>query len=60
MAELKAWARQHGGFPKEAAVLLRTGCDQWWSPAIGADRPTYYNCGSAKGKFRQPGFSKRP
>ena len=58
VAALKAWARQHGGFPQEAAVLLRTGCDRWWSPAIGADRPTYYNCGSANGKFRQPGFSK--
>jgi kynurenine formamidase len=58
VAALKTWARQHGGFPKEAAVLLRTGCDRWWSPAIGADRPTYYNCGSANGKFRQPGFSK--
>jgi kynurenine formamidase len=55
---LKDWAQQHGGFPQEAAVLLRTGCDRWWSPAIGADRPTYYNCGSANGKFRQPGFSK--
>ena len=58
VAALKAWAEQHGGFPQEAAVLLRTGCDRWWSPAIGADRPTYYNCGSANGKFRQPGFSK--
>jgi kynurenine formamidase len=55
---LKDWAQQHGGFPQEAAVLLRTGCDRWWSPAIGADRPTYYNCGGANGKFRQPGFSK--
>jgi kynurenine formamidase len=58
VAALKTWAEQHGGFPQEAAVLLRTGCDRWWSPAIGADRPTYYNCGSADGKFRQPGFSK--
>jgi kynurenine formamidase len=55
---LKTWAKRHGGIPQESAVLLRTGCDRWWSPAIGADRPTYYNCGSADGKFRQPGFSK--
>ena len=55
---LKTWAQQHGGFPQESAVLLRTGCDRWWSPTIGAERPTYYNCGSANGKFRQPGFSK--
>jgi kynurenine formamidase len=58
VAALKTWAEQHGGIPQESAVLLRTGCDRWWSPAIGADRPTYYNCGSADGKFRQPGFSK--
>jgi kynurenine formamidase len=58
VSDLKAWEAAHGSFPKQAAVLLRTGCDRWWGPEIGRDIPTYYNCGSADGKFRQPGFSK--
>jgi kynurenine formamidase len=56
--DLRRWESQHGAFPKQSAVLLRTGCDRWWSPRIGRDIPTYYNCGSAAGRFRQPGFSK--
>jgi kynurenine formamidase len=39
-------------------VLLWTGCDAFWGPAIAPDEATYYNCGSADGTFRQPGFSK--
>jgi kynurenine formamidase len=55
---LKQWEADHGQIPEGAAVLLRTGCDRFWSTAIGRDIPTYYNCGSADGKFRQPGFAK--
>ena len=58
VADLRSWQAHHGAFPKQAAVLLETGCDRWWSPRIGRDVPTYYNCGSAAGRFRQPGFSK--
>ena len=56
--DLRRWEARHGAFPQQSAVLLRTGCDRWWSPRIGRDIPTYYNCGSAAGRFRQPGFSK--
>jgi len=59
VADLKAWEGVHGAFPKESAVLLRTGCDRYWGPEIGRHIPTYYNCGSAHGRFRQPGFSRR-
>jgi kynurenine formamidase len=58
IADLKAWEAAHGPFAKRSAVLLWTGCDRFWGPAIGRDVPTYYNCGSADGRFRQPGFSK--
>ena len=58
VADLKAWQVAHGAFPKDAAVLLWTGCDRFWGPEIGRDVPTYYNCGSADGRFRQPGFSE--
>jgi kynurenine formamidase len=59
VADLKAWQAANGAFPANSAVLLWTGCDRWWGPAIGRTVPTYYNCGSANGRFRQPGFSKR-
>jgi kynurenine formamidase len=58
VADLKAWQNVHGPLPKESAVLLRTGCDRFWGPQIGRHVPTYYNCGSADGRFRQPGFAK--
>jgi kynurenine formamidase len=57
--DLTTWRDSHGPFPKDAAVLLRTGCDKWWGPEIGARIKTYYNCGSADGKYRQPGFSEK-
>ncbi len=58
VADLQAWEADHGALPNESAVLLRTGCDRWWGPDLAPDEPTYYNCGSAAGRFRQPGFSK--
>jgi kynurenine formamidase len=58
VSELRAWEADHGDIPSGAAVLLRTGCDRYWGPTLAADRPTYYNCGTADGRFRQPGFSR--
>ena len=58
VAELKAWEADNGQIPDGAAVLLWTGCDRFWGPALSPDKPTYYNCGSAAGRFRQPGFSE--
>ena len=58
VAELKTWEADNGQIPDGAAVLLWTGCDRFWGPALVPDRPTYYNCGSAAGRFRQPGFSR--
>ena len=49
VADLKAWEPSHGQIPPRSAVLLWTGCDRWWGPAIGADVRTYYNCGTGKG-----------
>lgn len=57
VAELKSWEADNGQIPDGAAVLLWTGCDRFWGPALAPDKPTYYNCGSAAGRFRQPGFS---
>jgi kynurenine formamidase len=57
--DIRDWESVHGKIPNDAAVLLRTGCDRFWGPEIGRDIPTYYNCGSADGRFRQPGFSKQ-
>jgi len=56
--DLRRWERRHGAMPSQAAVLLQTGCDRFWGVAISRDKPTYYNCGSAAGRFRQPGFAK--
>jgi kynurenine formamidase len=58
VADLKAWQAANGAFPSNSAVLLWTGCDKWWGPETGSHVPTYYNCGSGQGSFRQPGFSK--
>ncbi len=58
VAELRAWEADNGPIPPGAAVLLWTGCDRFWGPALAPDRRTYYNCGSAAGRFRQPGFSR--
>ena len=57
VADLEAWEAEHGAMPKEAAVLLWTGCDEFWGPDRGAGTLNYYTCGSGKGGFHQPGFS---
>ena len=57
VADLEAWVTEHGPMPQEAAVLLRTGCDEFWGPDRGPGTESYYSCGSGKGGFHQPGFS---
>jgi kynurenine formamidase len=57
VGDLKAWEARYGPMPEGAAVIARTGCDQWWS-ARQTGR-TYYNCGSGGAGLHQPGFSLR-
>jgi len=57
IADLEAWVAEHGAMPEEAAVLLWTGCDEFWGPDRGPGTVSYYTCGSGKGGFHQPGFS---
>ena len=57
VADLQAWVAEHGAMPQEAAVLLWTGCDEFWGPDRGPGTVSYYTCGSGKGGFHQPGFS---
>jgi kynurenine formamidase len=55
--DLRDWTDANGPMPKDAAVLLWTGCDRFWGPDSGPGVITYYTCGSGKGGFHQPGFS---
>ena len=57
VADLEAWVAEHGPMPQDAAVLLWTGCDEFWGPDRGPGTVNYYTCGSGKGGFHQPGFS---
>ena len=57
-ADLQQWEVDHGEMPEGAAVLLWTGCDEFWGPELAADEPTYYNCGQPGARFSQPGFSR--
>ena len=57
--DLKDWEAANGPMPKDAAVLLWTGCDAFWGPDRGPGVVSYYTCGSKKGGFHQPGFSLR-
>jgi kynurenine formamidase len=57
VGDLKAWEARYGPMPEGAAVIARTGCDQWWS-ARRTGR-TYYNCGTGGAGLHQPGFSLR-
>lgn len=57
-ADLQDWEAANGEMPSGAAVILWTGCDEFWGPDLAKDEPTYYNCGQAGAKFSQPGFSK--
>jgi kynurenine formamidase len=57
--DLKDWEAAFGPMPQGAAVIGRTGCSRFWGPRRGAGIPTYYNCGSERAGFHQPGFSER-
>src|SRR5256714_6826167 len=59
VADMKAWIRHHGSMPKNAAVILRTGCDRVWGPDAAPTDRTYYNCGTGRRGLHQPGFSLR-
>jgi kynurenine formamidase len=56
--DLQAWIAENGPMPKESAVIAWTGCARWWGPQSGAGVPSYYNCGSGRRGFHQPGFSE--
>jgi kynurenine formamidase len=58
VADLKAWQTDHGQMPSGAAVLLETGCDRFWANGDAPRERTYYNCGSGRQGFHQPGFSR--
>jgi kynurenine formamidase len=58
VAELKAWETTYGPMPQGAAVLLETGCSDYWDDGNVAGEPTYYNCGSGLRGNHQPGFSR--
>jgi kynurenine formamidase len=58
VADLTAWEAEHGEIPTGAAVLLLTGCDRFWANGDVNREPTYYNCGSGRPGFHQPGFSR--
>ena len=55
VADLEAWEREFGQMPEGAAVLLLTGCSEFWSRR-GARN--YLNCGSGRAGIHQPGFSR--
>jgi kynurenine formamidase len=57
IADLKGWIATYGPMPKDAAVILRTGCDRFWGPDTRGTDPTYYNCGTGRRGLHQPGFS---
>ena len=57
IADMKAWVAHHGPMPKNAAVILRTGCDRFWGPDNTPTHRTYYNCGTGRRGLHQPGFS---
>ena len=46
-ADLQDWdeGRHHGEMPPGAAVLLWTGCDEFWGPDLAKGKPTYLHCG---------------
>jgi kynurenine formamidase len=53
--ELKAWEDTYGQMPSGAAVLLLTGCSDFWA---GHGDANYLNCGSGRSGVHQPGFSR--
>lgn len=53
--ELEAWEDTYGQMPSGAAVLLLTGCSDFWADHGDAN---YFNCGSGRSGVHQPGFSR--
>src|SRR5262245_60937374 len=54
--ELKDWKGANGELPSGAAVLLLTGCSDYWSGGDADGEPNYFNCGSGRSGVHQPGF----
>ncbi len=57
IADLQAWEAEFGQMPEGAAVLLLTGCSEFWAAGPDDDR-SYENCGSGLDGGHQPGFSR--
>lgn len=58
VADLRAFEAEHGEIPSGAAVLLLTGCDEFWANGDEDGEPNYFNCGSGRRGDHQPGFSR--
>jgi kynurenine formamidase len=56
LEDLEAWSVEHGPMPQGSAVIAWTGCSEFWGPERGPV-PSYYNCGTGRTGFHQPGFS---
>jgi kynurenine formamidase len=57
VGDLEEWVQAHGPMPTGAAVLAWTGCARFWGVERGPGIPSYYNCGTGRRGFHQPGFS---
>src|SRR6185436_6516101 len=58
VADLRAWEDEFGQMPAGAAVLLLTGCSDFWARGDRHGEPNYFNCGSGRPGVHQPGFSR--
>jgi kynurenine formamidase len=56
--ELREWEDANGQMPTGAAVLLLTGCSDYWAGGDTDGEPNYFNCGSGRSGEHQPGFSR--
>jgi len=58
VADLRAWEEEFGQMPSGAAVLLLTGCSDFWARGDRDGGPNYFNCGTGRSGVHQPGFSR--
>lgn len=58
VADLRAWEDEFGQMPAGAAVLLLTGCSDFWGRGDRHGEPNYFNCGTGRSGVHQPGFSR--
>jgi len=58
VADLRAWEDEFGQMPAGAAVLLLTGCSDFWARGDRDGDPNYFNCGTGMSGVHQPGFSR--